>query len=231
MTTTSRSRWTEQHYPDPNEVGATGPTGPTGLTGATGATGPTGVTGATGVSGATGSTGPTGPGPAGATGPTGATGATGPTGVTGATGPSGSTGATGPAGLLATAFESVTPGGVTITTGGGPVSLIGGPFSMTVAAGDKLAITATAQVAGGTNVNPVDITGSLAIDGVAVVEQPIIQVPVAIALGLDGSMLTIVWETGALTAGVHTIDFRAQTTAPADCIATFGGVLAMRVSV
>jgi hypothetical protein len=84
---TSRARWAEHHYPDPNEVGATGPSGPTGPTGPSGATGPTGPTGPTGVSGATGSTGPTGPGPVGATGPTGATGATGATGPVGATGP------------------------------------------------------------------------------------------------------------------------------------------------
>jgi hypothetical protein len=42
---TSRARWAEHHYPDPNEVGATGPTGPTGATGPSGATGPTGASG------------------------------------------------------------------------------------------------------------------------------------------------------------------------------------------
>jgi collagen type VII alpha len=111
----SRTRWAEQHYPDPNEVGATGPSGPTGPTGATG---PTGVTGATGVSGATGSTGPTGPGPAGATGPTGATGPAGASGTTGATGAAGVTGATGPSGSGPTTLSLDLAAGTTITVAG-----------------------------------------------------------------------------------------------------------------
>jgi hypothetical protein len=140
------------------------------------------------------------------------------------------TGATGVATLAATKFVPVVSL-TTITTGVGGVSLIGGPFSVVVNAGDKLAIIASAQVAGGTNTSPEDIEGMLVIDGSSVAQEPTVQVPVALSLGLDGSMLTIVWETTGLTAGSHTVDFQASTSAPDNCIATTGAVFVMRVTV
>jgi hypothetical protein len=57
------TRWTEKHYPDPNEAGATGPTGPSGPPGATGPSGPPGATGPSGPPGATGPSGPPGTAP------------------------------------------------------------------------------------------------------------------------------------------------------------------------
>jgi hypothetical protein len=216
-------------------TGHTGPTGPSGIgiTGPTGPTGPTGALGATGPSGGPiGPTGPTGPsgGPIGPTGPTGVTGATGASGgPIGPTGPTGATGATG--GLVATAFKSV-PNGTVIT--GAFTSLVGGPISITVGAGDKLAIWASTQIAGGANITIVTVNTELKLDGVVIPGQTTtMQVPVPTLVGSDGIMTGFVWETGSLTAGVHTVDFQAAfgTIGAANCLAFTGGLLVERVTV
>jgi hypothetical protein len=180
-------------------------------------------------SGPTGATGPTGPagGPVGPTGPTGsaATGAAGPTGPAG--GPIGPTGPTG--GLAGTLFRQVPP--ITTIPANINFSLIGGSLTFVTGVGERAIFNAWVQLGSGPNVSPFVVNTSLILDGLSV---PLIaastQVARSLALGIDGPTSTLVFETGPILPGVHTIDFQASTGAT-NSVANSGGLLAMLTAV
>ncbi len=214
---TGKKSHRSQAYPErPGGVGSTGPTGATGPsggpTGSTGSTGPTGASGSTGPAGTTGATGATGSGstgPTGATGPgVGATGATGSTGPTGATGATGSTGSTGAASLMQTLF-SANPSQVALVAG--TPTVINGPIAVTTGPGEKLMIWATATLGpDNTAVSGESYALQIFVDG----SSPIGATTDAVVPGSGGLQIGgVVFETGVLAAGAHTVDLRVLTPA------------------
>lgn len=160
---------------------------------------------ASGTGGVTGPTGPTGPsgGPPGPTGPTGPAG--GPAGATGATGPAGPTG---PAAItLFGSFpvQGVSPPPAVFTT------IIGGPRSFSLPAPAQVLVLASGELlngSGSTNVGFVRVT----VDG-SIVQQQFLQIPQTLGVS-DGVAFSMIFLTGVLGAGSHTVDLLLDPGAP-----------------
>jgi len=132
-------------------AGPAGPIGPAGAKGADGAAGAKGDKGDTGTGGAKGATGPVGPAGAdgnnGTDGADGATGPAGPAGADGAAGTQGPQGSAGPSGVVG--FASASGPGPNAGGVGTTVEFIGVAVQATIAAGNKVHLTATKALGSG----------------------------------------------------------------------------------
>jgi len=162
---------------------------------------PTGGNAGATWSGSTNTTGPAGA--KGSVGPSGPTGATGSTGPAGPTGPTGTPGSNASAGLLETQFVQA-PGSTVVLADNGYTSVVSAPISMTVGDGEKLVIQGAGSIV---NLSHTGVSNSIS----AAIFINNSGVQGNLMEGADASFpYEVLFETGPLTAGVYTVDLRAE---------------------
>ncbi len=133
----------------------------------------------------------------------GSTGPAGPTGATGSIGPAGTPGSNASAGLLETQFVQA-PGSTVALASNGYTSVVSSPISMTVGDGEKLVIQGAGSI-----VNLSHTGASNSIYAAIFINNAGVQGN--LMEGADASFpYEVLFETDALTAGVYTVDLRAE---------------------